>query len=164
MVIMIMRLLLGASKRQARDDMLAFAATLDGSNEFLQCFLQLQPALDAGDDTPRIIDEMLGHGGWVAEDALLIAVYAFLKADDFDEILRIAVNHSGDADSTGAIAGNLAGAFYGLDAIDANKWVRDLELGDVIDEMAVDLFESPEWESSEPWDVPEDLWRKYPGH
>ncbi len=164
MVIMIMRLLQGASKRQARDDMLAFAATLEGSDEFMTCFEQLQPALDAGDDTPQVIDEMLGYGGWVAEDAFLIAVYAFLKADNFDEILRIAVNHSGDADSTGAIGGNLAGAFYGLDAIDAGQWVRDLELGDVIDEMAVDLFESPEWESSEPWGVPEELWRKYPGH
>ena len=39
------------------------------------------------------------------------------------------VNHLGDADTTGAIAAQLAGAFYGAAAIDA-AWRRDLHRWD----------------------------------
>lgn len=52
--------------------------------------------------------ETLG-GGWVAEEALSIALYACLCAEDIETGLRIAVTHSGDSDSTGAIAGSLLG-------------------------------------------------------
>jgi len=53
------------------------------------------------------------------------------------------VNHDGDSDSTGAITGNILGAHLGYDAIE-DKWKRDLELSDVILEIADDLcFGSP---------------------
>jgi hypothetical protein len=45
-------------------------------------------------------------GGWIAEEALSIALYACLCARDFEYGLTIAATHSGDSDSTGAIAGN----------------------------------------------------------
>ena len=54
-------------------------------------------------------------GGWVGEEALAIALYCVLRyPDDFQKALCIAVNHSGDSDSTGAIAGNILGAHLGL--------------------------------------------------
>ncbi|QSB06327.1 ADP-ribosylglycohydrolase family protein [Natronoglycomyces albus] len=53
--------------------------------------------------------EMLG-GGWVAEEALSIAVYCALVSDTAEEALLLAANHSGDSDSTAAICGNLLGA------------------------------------------------------
>lgn len=66
--------------------------------------------------------------GWVGDEALAIAVYACLRhPDDFSEAVIAAVNHSGDADSTGAIAGNIMGAWLGLAAIDT-CWTDDLEL------------------------------------
>ena len=49
-----------------------------------------------------------------------------------------AVNHSGDSDSTGAVAGNILGAWVGYQAIE-EKWKQDLELSDVILEIADDL-------------------------
>ncbi len=78
--------------------------------------------------------------GWVAEETLAIAVYCALKyKDDFDKALTAAVNHSGDSDSTGAVTGNILGAYMGLGAI-PEKYTKNLELYDVILEIADDLY------------------------
>ena len=77
--------------------------------------------------------------GWVAEEALAIAVYCALKyADDFEKGIIAAVNHDGDSDSTGAVAGNILGTSLGFDAI-PQKYVDQLELKDIILEVAEDL-------------------------
>lgn len=55
------------------------------------------------------------RSGWVAEEALVISLYcAIVCQDDFDKAIVLAVNHSGDSDSTGAITGNIQG---GVDSI-----------------------------------------------
>lgn len=78
--------------------------------------------------------------GWVAEEALAIAVYSALKhSDSFEEGIISAVNHSGDSDSTGAICGNILGAYLGLSAI-PKKFLDNLELRDTILEIAEDLY------------------------
>jgi ADP-ribosylglycohydrolase len=69
--------------------------------------------------------------GWVAEEALAIAVYCTLVADDLRHGIVLAVNHDGDSDSTGAIACNLLGAMHGEAAIPA-QWLAELELRKVI--------------------------------
>lgn len=77
--------------------------------------------------------------GWVGEEALAIAVYACMRhTNDFGKAVRVAVNHDGDSDSTGAIAGNIMGAMHGLSSID-DRWLEKLELRDVILEVARDL-------------------------
>lgn len=82
--------------------------------------------------------EELGEG-WVADEALAIAIYSSLKyKDDFKKAVVCAVNHSGDSDSTGAITGNILGAFLGLDAI-PKEYLEHLELSDVILEISEDL-------------------------
>lgn len=88
-------------------------------------------------------------GGWVAEDALAVSVYCSLKyRNDFDKAIISSVNHSGDSDSTGAITGNIVGALVGYNNI-SNKWKENLELIDVILEIADDLaeknFDSDSW-------------------
>lgn len=63
--------------------------------------------------------ERLG-GGWVAEEALAIAVYAALACSGPSQVrdaLALAVTHSGDSDSTGAVCGNLLGAWHGVQAV-----------------------------------------------
>ena len=78
--------------------------------------------------------------GWVAEETLAIAVYCALKYEhDFDSALIAAVNHRGDSDSTGAVCGNILGARVGLKGI-PEKYISDLELKDVILEVADDLY------------------------
>ncbi len=82
--------------------------------------------------------ESLG-GGWIAEEALAIGVYAALVAErDFARGVRLAVNHSGDSDSTGSIAGQLLGIQLGVEAIPA-PWLEALELREVIERVAEDL-------------------------
>ena len=77
--------------------------------------------------------------GWVAEEAMAIAIYCALKyQDDFSKAIIVSVNHKGDSDSTGAITGNILGAMVGYDAIE-EKWKKNLELHDVILEIADDL-------------------------
>ena len=49
--------------------------------------------------------ESLGEG-WAGDEALAISIYCVLVAgDDFTRGVRLAVNHSGDSDSTGSITG-----------------------------------------------------------
>ena len=57
--------------------------------------------------------KQLGEG-WVAEEAFAIALYSCLKyQNSIKDALVCAINHDGDSDSTGAIAGNIIGAALG---------------------------------------------------
>jgi len=78
--------------------------------------------------------------GWVAEEALAVAVYCALTATSFRSGVLLAVNHGGDSDSTGAICGNLLGASLGIGAIDADL-LDGLEGRDVITQVADDLYD-----------------------
>lgn len=98
----------------------------------------------ADNDEPDLANiHRLGEG-WVAEETLAVAIYCALRhADDFSAGIIAAVNHCGDSDSTGAVTGNILGALLGYDAID-KAWTRDLELRDVILELADNLDRRPE--------------------
>ena len=104
----------------------------------------LDSAIELSENTDSDPDNIHRLGeGWVGEEALAIAVYCALRyKDDFSAGIIAAVNHRGDSDSTGAVAGNILGAWHGWDAIDP-KWKTDLELRDVLLEMADDL-DAPE--------------------
>ena len=101
----------------------------------------LQKAVDLSRQDLDDLDAVRQLGrGWVGEEALAIAVYCSLKhSDSFADAIIAAVNHSGDSDSTGAIAGNIAGASLGLRAI-PKKYLEALERKDVILELADDLY------------------------
>jgi len=93
----------------------------------------------AAGDGPDAANVVLLGEGWVGDEALAIAMYACLRHDQsFDDALVAAVNHSGDSDSTGAIAGNVMGAWLGLGGI-AQAWTDRLELRDLILRIAADL-------------------------
>lgn len=102
--------------------------------------------------------EQLG-GGWVAEEALAIALYSVLTTSNFEDAVALAVNHSGDSDSTGAIAGNIAGALYGGDGIPA-RGLESLELRNEITSVADDLLEVRvnRLNTDDPA-----VWNRYPG-
>jgi len=83
--------------------------------------------------------------GWVAEEALAMSVYCALSASNIESGIVLAVNHSGDSDSTGSITGNLLGAMHGETGIPA-RWLDQLELREVIGAVADDLASVREWE------------------
>lgn len=108
---------------------------------------ELKPLLDkavrlAEDSSIADLDaiHMLGEG-WVAEEALAIAVFCAVRhQNDFAAAIRAAVNHKGDSDSTGAVCGNILGAWLGEDAVAQAFDLDHLELRDTIEKMADRLF------------------------
>ena len=81
--------------------------------------------------------------GWVAEEALAIAIYSCVKySDSFENAIICAVNHDGDSDSTGSIAGNIIGASLGYESL-PQYYVDNLELKDIILEIATDFTFEP---------------------
>lgn len=81
--------------------------------------------------------------GWIAEETLAIALYCALRAANLEEGIVMAVNITGDSDSTGAVTGNLLGAIFGPAAI-PERWLVALELQKVIQEVADDLATMPQ--------------------
>jgi ADP-ribosyl-[dinitrogen reductase] hydrolase len=61
-------------------------------------------------------------------DTVQTVLDAFFNTDNFEECLVRVVNRGGDADTTGAIAGQLAGAFYGVNSI-PDRWLTKLAPG-----------------------------------
>jgi len=106
--------------------------------------LQQALSLHVSDMEPDEAIRQLGQG-WIAEEALAIGVYCALKAKDFETGVRMAVNHDGDSDSTGLIAGHLLGAMQGSSAIPA-RWLGPLELREVMEEITDDLATVGEWQ------------------
>ncbi|MFI0819824.1 ADP-ribosylglycohydrolase family protein [Streptomyces sp. NPDC021098] len=103
-----------------------------------------------GDPTSEKV-ESLG-GGWIAEEALAIAVYAALAHTSVRASLLLSVNHSGDSDSTGSICGNLLGAHHG-DLRLPPSWLAQVEGRGTIAELADD-FAFAFHPSAEPSDAP----------
>ncbi|OHB25218.1 MAG: ADP-ribosyl-[dinitrogen reductase] hydrolase [Desulfuromonadaceae bacterium GWC2_58_13] len=75
--------------------------------------------------------------GYVVDTLQTVFHYLFTTAS-FEECLVGVVNQGGDADTTGAIAGMIAGAFYGPDAI-PDRWSRKLD--DAVRQEVLDLAE-----------------------
>ena len=115
-----------------------------------------------GHPTPHSI-ESLG-GGWVGDEALAIAIACAVGAPDFTGAIHAAVNHSGDSDSTAAIAGNLLGAAGGVAVLPA-EWLAPLELRAVIEQLAADAaIELGGTPPTNEWGEPPDEWfARYPG-
>ena len=66
------------------------------------------------------------------------AVWSVLTTDDYKSAVLRAVNLGSDTDTVGAVAGALAGALYGYDAI-PEKWLSSLLGRDRIAQMCKDL-------------------------
>ena len=59
-------------------------------------------------------------------DTAQTVLHHFFSTDSFESCLIATVNQGGDADTTGAIAGMLAGAHYGVEAI-PGRWLKRLD-------------------------------------
>ncbi|MFI1150258.1 ADP-ribosylglycohydrolase family protein [Streptomyces sp. NPDC020817] len=87
-----------------------------------------------------------GPGGPDAANALAVAVYCALVAEDIPHGLRLAVNHGGDSTSAGALCGALLGALHGETAL-PGAWLADLEgratLLELADDFALEMTQGP---------------------
>ena len=78
--------------------------------------------------------------GYVVK-SLEAALWAFWNSTTFEDGLLMAVNLGDDADTTGAIYGQLAGAFYGVEGI-PEHWVQALHQSDEIIQLANSLVQN----------------------
>ena len=67
----------------------------------------------------------VNNSGW-AVSTLQAALWAFHSTKTFEDGMIAAVNLGGDADTIGAVYGQIAGAFYGFDAI-PERWLRAIK-------------------------------------
>ncbi|MCM2333899.1 MAG: ADP-ribosylglycohydrolase family protein [Anaeromyxobacteraceae bacterium] len=150
------RLVAGADLRQAVEGALRALPRVKDHQETSNAVRSALALADAGPPSAAKV-ESLG-GGWVAEEALAIGLYCALAAKDYAHGVLLAVNHSGDSDSTGSIAGNLLGLLHGEEGI-PKRWREKVELAEVVTTVADDLFnafvEPGDWEGYE--------WERYPG-
>jgi ADP-ribosyl-[dinitrogen reductase] hydrolase len=77
--------------------------------------------------------------GYVVK-SLEAAIWAFYHATSFKDGCLLAVNLGDDADTTGAIYGQIAGAYYGLEGIPL-EWRTPLAMGEQIKDYARQLLE-----------------------
>jgi len=68
------------------------------------------------------------------------ALWAFFNSESFREGCLLAVNLGDDADTTGAVYGQLAGAYYGLQSI-PQEWLAKIALRTDIEKLAGQLLE-----------------------
>ena len=136
----------------------------------------LSPCIDevaAGTFKVKNPPEVRGTGYVV--DALEAALWAFWITDSFEEGVLKAVNLGDDADTTGAIYGQLAGAYYGYEAI-PERWRqrialagRIVELAEALLGLAQKMSESPQTSTSdkrnalEPMETGRSEWISAPG-
>lgn len=67
---------------------------------------------------------MTNPSGYIV-DTLQAVFQAFSETNNFFDCLVNVVNRGGDADTTGAIAGMIAGSYYGAEAI-PSQWLDQL--------------------------------------
>lgn len=120
-----------------------------------ECLILLEKAIDLAKEGYPSVDKIRQLGeGWVGDEALAIAVYCALSyPDDFAKALILSVNHDGDSDSTGAITGNIMGAYLGISSI-PKEWIENIELKAEIIQLSDDLLAG--YESEKGWE------EKYP--
>ena len=129
----------GLSIRSAAEAAMLLAPAISDNTETAEA-IEMALFYAEQDTYPLNAINVLGEG-WTAEEALAIGLYCALKGKTAKDALLLAVNHKGDSDSTGAICGNIVGAFYGYDALPAD-WIKTLELEGFIRVTAFELYKN----------------------
>lgn len=84
-------------------------------------------------------EEKINSRGYVV-DALKAALWCLLNTEDYKSLVLRAVNLGGDTDTIAAIAGGLAGAFYGVENIPAD-WLTTLKKKSYLEKIAADFYQ-----------------------
>ena len=79
------------------------------------------------------------QGSGYVVDSLEAALWAFSRTETFEEGCLLAVNLGNDADTTGAIYGQLAGAYYGVNAL-PEEWKNAIVQRELIEHFSSELF------------------------
>lgn len=72
-------------------------------------------------------------------DTLQIAFWCFYHTSSFEDAVKTAVEIYGDTDTQGAVVGQIAGAYYGIESI-PEKWLSQLAWRKIITKLAEQLY------------------------
>ncbi len=122
--------------------MISAALAGNAKNDLLSAlaFTPVQPkvaAIATGTFIAKTAGEIRGNGYCV--DSLEAALWCFFNTDSFEAAVLCAANLGEDADTTAAITGQIAGAFYGANAVPA-EWLANLSLREDIEHFADKLY------------------------
>ena len=70
--------------------------------------------LDMTDDDIRGMADNENYNRELAEVSTPIAIIAFLRGEEYEDVIRTAVSYGGDTDTVACMAGSIAAAFYGV--------------------------------------------------
>lgn len=104
-------------------------------------FLDYRQPFDRLKQLDRLTRDEIKSSGYVV-DTLEAALWCFLKADSYRECVLMAVNLGGDTDTIAAVAGGLAGIYYGIggDQGIPEEWIDQIVKKDMIKDLC-DRFE-----------------------
>lgn len=94
-------------------------------------------AIAKGEYRSKTINQIRGTG-YVVE-SLEAALWCFSTTETYEQAILAATNLGDDADTTAAICGQVAGAYYGESAIPSH-WLRQLSMRNEITELAARLY------------------------
>ncbi|MBD3878504.1 MAG: ADP-ribosylglycohydrolase family protein [Quinella sp. 1Q5] len=89
------------------------------------------------EDFDALPEDKISSSGYVVH-TLEAALWCLLNTDDYKSLVLKAVNLGGDTDTTGAVAGGLAGIIYGVEAI-PTEWLSILKRRDYLEELCADF-------------------------
>jgi ADP-ribosylglycohydrolase len=122
------QLYLGKEKREALNNSVSISI---GLKEYENQFSHYNRIMSG--EVAHLEKESIKSGGYVV-DTLEAAIWCFFKHNNFKDTVLEAVNLGSDTDTTGIVAGSLAGMYYGLDS-GTDEWVNSLAKIDDIKEL-----------------------------
>ncbi len=108
------------------------------SDEGCRCYASLVAAALQGADKQRLLEiarryprfepgKFDGKSGGYIVDTLRTVLHGFFVTDSLEGCIVTVTANGGDADTTAALAGGLAGAYYGVGAI-PDRWLKTLDV------------------------------------
>lgn len=92
------------------------------------------------EDFANLPEEEIKNTGYVV-DTLEAALWCLLNTEDYKSLVLKAVNLGDDTDTVAAVAGGLAGIYYGMEEI-PEEWLSKLQRREYLEELATDFFHS----------------------
>jgi ADP-ribosylglycohydrolase len=120
----------GSEVRDAAERALRILKSYE-EHEALAALLEKAIKLAVGNLAPMRAMEQIGQG-YTADEATALAIFVIIRyVSDFDGAILASTTFKGNTDSIAPIVGNALGAYHG-ESIIPQKWLKDLELTDLI--------------------------------
>lgn len=115
----------------------AFVAGMNDAKTFYGNDVEFKTFSRLDENFAALPEEMIYSGGYVVE-TLEAALWCLLNTNDFKSLALKVINLGGDTDTTGAVAGGVAGIIYGVEEI-PESWLKVLKKREWLEKMADDF-------------------------